>query len=99
MTAATLTPPSIGVFLRRLFSQLEQAGVRYCVLRNYEGLPEKVEHDVDVLVGRSQVALFERCLTMVARGWGWQLLRRTVRYEYRSFDYGLADGEIGRAHV
>ena len=31
-----------GRFLMRLFHQLESCGIRYCVMRNYEGLPNSV---------------------------------------------------------
>lgn len=37
-------------FLSQFFHNLNEKEITYCVLRNYEGLPEKVEHDVDIWV-------------------------------------------------
>jgi thymidylate kinase len=37
-------------FIRLLVRELELAGVRWCVLRNPDDLPDRVGHDVDVLV-------------------------------------------------
>ena len=36
--------------LRRLFKTLDDAGIRYCVLHGYDGLPDKVSSDVDCVV-------------------------------------------------
>jgi len=45
-------PAPEAPFLRDLFRGLEASGIPYCVLRNYEGLPESLlGSDLDLLVG------------------------------------------------
>jgi len=47
-------------FLSALFKKLEERKVIYCVLRNYERLPEWVNNDVDIWVGsRDWVKFYE----------------------------------------
>jgi len=41
---------SIGYFLKGLFQKFAELGVIYAVLRNYEGLPAVIGHDVDFFV-------------------------------------------------
>jgi hypothetical protein len=46
-------PPALtfGEFLNALFQALDREGVRFCVLRNYEGFPDlNYGHDVDFLI-------------------------------------------------
>jgi thymidylate kinase len=40
----------VGRFLEALFAAYERAGVRYCVLRNYEDWPERFGKDIDLVV-------------------------------------------------
>lgn len=45
-------PAPEAPFLKDLFGALESSGIPYCVLRNYEGLPESLlGSDLDLLVG------------------------------------------------
>jgi len=57
-----LPPPSrpqimtFSDFLGALFAALEEQGVRFCILRNYEGFPERnIGGDVDCLIDRSRL--------------------------------------------
>ena len=43
---------STALFLSRLFARLNEEKITYCVLRNYEDLPEKVGNDVDTWVDK-----------------------------------------------
>lgn len=40
-------------FIVRFFDQVEKENIKYCVLRNYESLPESVGHDIDMLMDGS----------------------------------------------
>lgn len=40
-------------FLTSFFTELEQRSIQFCVLRNYENLPEYTSNDVDILVSRT----------------------------------------------
>lgn len=60
---AALSPPSerqflsFSEFLATLFLALDQGGVRFCVLRNYEKFPaENIGADLDFLIDRSDLA-------------------------------------------
>jgi len=72
-------------FLLQLFHRLEQANVKYCVLRNYQMIPEGIENDVDMLVLPKDRLAFERCILDSAKATGWSLLMKPVRYGYRSY--------------
>ena len=40
-------------FLKNLFNKFHERKIKYCILRNYEGLPEKMtSSDVDILVDK-----------------------------------------------
>ena len=49
-SAPTARVRTIGDFVRLLFSALDHAAVRYCVLHGWEELPEKVSSDLDLVV-------------------------------------------------
>ena len=70
-------------FLRLLFKKLPEAGVSYAVLRNYEGLPAAVDHDVDLLV--SDLGLCEDAVRAAVGEAGWTLVRKVWRYSFQSF--------------
>ena len=54
--------------LVRLFAELDTQSVRYCVLRNFEGLPERTDGDVDILVGPEGLPLVEAILSSLLLG-------------------------------
>ena len=55
---------TLSAFLEAFFTALASQGVRFCVLRNYDGLPEvNVGSDIDVLVERTDLA---RALKLLA---------------------------------
>ena len=49
--------PGPSTTLRRVFQTLEQAGIRYCVLHGYDGLPDDVSSDVDCVVSADVLPL------------------------------------------
>ena len=76
---------STGKFLRDLFNKLNIEGVQYCVLRNYESLPDEIGHDVDLMVARKSVRDFEQVLVGVNLDLGWQLVRAARRFSFYSY--------------
>lgn len=72
-------------FISTMFEQLEQQKLPYVVLRNYEGLPEQVGHDIDILVGDEDLDRFSTMLCKIATEGGWCLVQHTNRYGFRSF--------------
>jgi thymidylate kinase len=83
MACSSLT--LVGHFLTKLFSRLDEEGVSYCVLRGYEGLPEVVEHDVDLLLNQEDLELFEHVLGEVCLSTGWYLVRTVSRFSFHSW--------------
>ena len=73
-------------FLEELFGTFEKRKVNYCVLRNYKDLPEKIGHDVDMLVARAHFAKAQMCVREVARKMGFLVVRHPRRYGYSGFD-------------
>jgi hypothetical protein len=66
----------VGEFLSRLFTRLEESSIRYCLLRNWEALPDTVDNDVDLWVEGNQGRAFEEILESVSEELGWRLVQR-----------------------
>lgn len=74
-----------------ILTELERRRVPYCVLRNYERLPQIIGNDVDILIGEEAVEAFAEIVEKVAREGGWNLRRRgTAPYFIL---YRLIDGQ------
>ena len=56
-------PSSNSALLTRIFLELESRDVSYCLLRNFEELPEKAYGDVDILVRKVDLPTVEKILT------------------------------------
>jgi len=78
-------------FLRGLFGTLDQAGVKWVVLRNHEDLPDHVGHDVDIVVHPRDRARIDDLVRAVVRDLGLFLLRVERRVEYDAFDVVASD--------
>lgn len=76
---------TLNIFLHNLFSLLEKEGVLYCILRDYEGLPDIIGNDVDLLVDPQHIDSFHNCLKTTAVSGSWKLLRNSVRYKFQSY--------------
>ncbi|HPD07503.1 MAG TPA: hypothetical protein PLC08_06575 [Candidatus Bipolaricaulis sp.] len=65
-----------SAFLRRLFDELERQGVTYCVLRNYDGLPDTgaVGTDIDFWVAPAEGRRFLDTAFQIAQASGWKLV-------------------------
>lgn len=69
--------PELATVLRAILNSLEAAGADYCVLRNYEELPDYTSHDVDVLVARPHLRRALAALRHTCDQCGWNLLAET----------------------
>lgn len=74
---------SIGPWVRRFFARLDEAGVRWAVLRGAAGLPDATRYDIDLLIDRGQSDEAERMLREAAEGEGWHVRRIIDKWEYR----------------
>jgi len=78
-------------FVRGLFGALDEAGVRWMVLRNHDRL-DRIGHDLDLVVHPADVPRFESTLHGVLRDRGLFLLRVRRGIEHLSFD--VADSDL-----
>jgi hypothetical protein len=63
-------------FLSRLFAFLDERSISYCVLRNWERLPDTVGNDVDVWIDGARKREFEQGVLAIARELDWRLVQR-----------------------
>jgi thymidylate kinase len=77
-----------------LFEQYLDKQIKYCVLRNYDMLPEWTSNDVDLLIGRKFLQENEQVLAEMCRAFNWNLLVKAnhqamtkyVFYRIKAFD-------------
>jgi len=82
MNSDQMTASSVAPFLVKLFSGLASQDIRYVVLRNYEGLPDNVEHDIDLLLDEIDLPRYRFLLRMTAEACGWRIVRVESRYGF-----------------
>src|ERR1039457_4717404 len=68
--------PEISQLVTAVFRAWQQAGIRFLVLRNYEGLPHFTTNDIDVLVSPEQLRQAEQALLRAAAQTGFRLHNR-----------------------
>jgi thymidylate kinase len=84
-----------ATFLVALARALDEAEIRWLVLRNHEDLPDAVGHDVDVLVHPQDAPRIDGLIRTVVREGGLLLLRTYRGIEHHGFDVATPD-LIGR---
>lgn len=75
-------PGSVGRGLSGLFRVLNETGVRYCVLHDWESLPGNPRSDVDIVVAPEHLAGIESALRSGVAGLPVQLFHHTARSYY-----------------
>ncbi len=88
------TETLLGDFLSCFFTTLNKENIDYCVLRNYEHLPNHVDHDVDIILDSHHEMLCRNILTDIAKQKKWLIIYQTRRFEYFSY-YLIKETEIG----
>jgi thymidylate kinase len=78
-------------FLRALFRALDDADIRWVVLRKHEDLPDRVGHDVDIVVHPADHARIDDLVRAVVRKRGLFLLRVDNMVECYAFDVAASD--------
>ena len=82
MSSDQMVRSPVGCLVSRLFSRLASDDISYVVLRNYEGLPNSVGHDLDLLLDEGDLARYRSLLRMTAEDCGWKIVRVESRYGY-----------------
>lgn len=86
----------ISEFLSRFFAGLNGDGISYCVLKNYNSLPEKVGNDVDIWIKDGEQERFQSRLLETAEHFGWDLIKYSPRLSYKGEgDYFFAKNHQG----
>lgn len=87
-------------FLKEFFIKLNEGQVCYCLLRNYEALPEYVDNDVDIWVAGAQAGRLAESITRTAAELGWELLEYAPRSSSGGDgDYFLVDTSTGNTVI
>jgi thymidylate kinase len=66
---------TIPEFISKFFNSLNTNDITYCVLRNFDDLPNSVGNDVDIWVSRSDENKFRNLLYKTAHNSGWEIIR------------------------
>jgi thymidylate kinase len=72
-------------FIRSLFSDLDEAGIGWLVLRNHQELPDRVGHDLDILVHPGDIARVDPVVRATVKRRGLLLLRADEGIEHMGF--------------
>jgi len=72
-----------GIFLSELFKRLEIKDIRYCLMRGYQELPQKIMHDIDLQIESRMVDEYINVLKKVAEDIGWLIVRKRNRFGLR----------------
>ena len=66
----------IEQILNWLFSEYKQKNIKFCILRNYQSLPEKNDgHDIDIIIDQSRISDNEKILKCMCEEFGFQCIR------------------------
>ena len=76
---------NLEVLIIKFFEKLEQKNIKYCLLRNYEKVPQQVGNDLDLLILGKDIQKFQKCVFAVAHSLNWKLLRVTRRSGHSVF--------------
>src|SRR5215212_4959825 len=80
-----------AAFLGELADAFDRAGVRWVILRNHQDLPDRIGHDVDIIVHPSDAETSELVIRGVASRGELFLVRSYRGIEHLSFDVAARD--------
>ena len=78
-------------FIGELSGALDREGIRWLVLRNHQDIPDRIGHDIDLVVHPSDAAGVERVMRDVVSANGLFLARSYRGIEHLSFDVAAGD--------
>jgi len=92
MPAGRSAPPAWEAeFVLALAAELDAASIRWLILRNHQDLPDRVGHDVDIIVHPGDAAAVDPLVRALVRREGLALLRAYAGIEHETFDVAAAD--------
>ena len=69
----------------KIFSALNDMNIPYVVLRNYEGLPGDVGHDIDLLVDENNIDNFKKIFIKTILLYEWSIVQNQSRFGFFSY--------------
>ena len=90
---------AVASILKALFQHLAEANIPYCVLRDYEGLPETFGNDLDILVERHYIGRFREILLNAVMERGWLLVKEIRKFAFWSYYFCPSRFEDSQRHV
>ena len=88
---SSMSQPSASLFILRLLRQFEDVGIRYCVLRSYEQLPDEHGNDLDILVAEKDLPMARSGVMDVSRDLGWHKVAEVRRFGYNGLYFCSPD--------
>lgn len=70
--------------LLEILNNLNDNNINYCILRNYENLPDEIGHDIDFLLNESNKEQFNEIIIKVSNKKGWNISYIRNRYKFRT---------------
>ncbi len=86
-------------FISHFLAKLGEDKIKYCILKNYDSLPEKVGNDIDMWVEDGGQEQFQRRLLETGRCLGWDLIEYSPRLKYDYFFVKNNDGQPEIIHI
>ena len=80
-----------ATFIGELSDALDRAGIRWLILRNHQDLPDRIGHDIDLVVHPADAAGLELAVRGVVSATGLFLARSYRGIEHLSFDVAAGD--------
>ncbi len=74
---------SASEFLSGFFTELNESGIKYCVLKNYEQLPLQVGNDVDIWIEQGSQDQCREILLNIGTNGGWEMITYSPRLKYK----------------
>jgi thymidylate kinase len=80
-----------ALFLRVLFAVLDDEGIRWLILRNHQDIPDRIGHDVDLIVHPRDDGAIDALMRSVIAGLDLFLIRSYRGIDHRTFDVASPD--------
>ena len=91
---------SVYCFLSQLFIRLNEKMITYCILRNYEGLPEEVGNDIDIWIKDRDQEKFQKILFEIAKETDWEIILYSPRFSYyRNYFFAKQSKRLNILHI
>lgn len=79
-----------------LFAELKKRNIKYCVMNNYEHLPDKVANDVDIAIDRIGLQNLDKILINVAEKFRLKIIQK-IHHGYKKYAYILSPSNLDKS--